>query len=74
MTWRIYQFRMQGNSRIKCKEPMTEKKRKEIAKAYRRKLDTGTLRKNAIKEICEANAIDRATLYRYCQRHNVKTN
>lgn len=52
---------------------MTEKRREKIAKEFRRKLDRDVLRKNAIKEICAAHGIDRASLYRYCARFGVST-
>lgn len=55
-------------------EPLTEKRRKEIANQFRRLLDRDVLRKNAIAEICRNNGIDRATLYRWCKRYNILTN
>jgi transposase-like protein len=53
---------------------LTEKRRREIARAYRRMLDKNVLRKNAIAETCRNNGIDRATLYRWCRRFDVPTN
>ena len=53
---------------------MTEKRRREIAREYRKMLDRNVLRKNAINEICRNNGIARATLYRWCRRFNVETN
>lgn len=52
---------------------MTEKRRLEIAREFRKKLDRNILRKNAIEQICEDHGIDRSTLYRLCKRFGVRT-
>ena len=52
---------------------MTEKRRREIAVAFRRKLDRNTLRKNAIEQIRLEFGVSRRSIYNYCARFGIST-
>lgn len=52
---------------------MTEFLRRKAAERFRTLLDSGTHRKNAIKQVCDEYECDRASLYRWCKRFNVST-
>ena len=52
---------------------MTDRKRLQIAREFRKMLDDGILRKVAISGIIDRYEVDRATLYRWCARFGVST-
>lgn len=52
---------------------MTEKNKEKIARSYRRLLDSGVLRKNAIEQTTRVHGITKMTLYRWMKRFNIPT-
>jgi len=61
------------NRRLKSRRGMTDKRRKQIAQEYRRKLDKNILRKNAIAEICANYGVGRSSLYGWCKKYGIPT-
>ena len=52
---------------------MTDKRRREIAEAFRAKLDAGEHRKAALQSMRAAFGVARSSIYRYCARFGIKT-